>query len=856
MELSHVTDYNSTHRLFRLATLLPLTRRDRIPEAFRVYIQAAVYLAFLSLPQISAPIPFAPLILLPDVAERIQNSCSNVLFELDLYDTQFSNFRAAQQVLPLLQNSLVVNNAGSGSNVTATASHNTPVAIIGAARSAVSTTLSTLTSVYGIVQISASSTASSLDDPERHPLFGRTVPNNEGEAVAMILYMQQFLPKVQHLAVLYFNDDFGSSYHTAIRRAAATYAPTLQVRSFIYRPDALEDAVISLHESGLQYIFAILDSSHYADLLTVAAQYGLAGDKVVWFFTEATIEIISPAFSVSKDNPGLANALDGTGLVLIDVPPFDPLDDALAAFVQGNYTERTPLQQNFINHFAEASIFENYTFPFFGSSFFQSLAYDAMIALALAACETPDPYPTGSVLYQQLVQTEFGGASGYVSFDPIAGTRRGDTFQFRIVNLLIDQDRSAADPFSYYFTPTTSVMALDLPNKTFELISPFVYPSGTLTPPLDLPPVVVDENLIPGGIIASGWALSVLLMASSVFWAVWTVRNANRDVVRTAQPTFLCLLCVGTFIMASSIWPMSFQEPMAQEILGPACMSVPWLLSIGFVTAFSALFSKTWRLNKLFHSSNSLRRIKITAKDVIYPFVILLSLNVLVLLAWTIVAPLRWRRQFVANFDEFGRTIESFGSCTVSDDKSPLPYLGPIYAINVVAMLFANYQAYQARRLPTAFSESGYIFLSIFTLVESSIIGAPLLFIVDDKPTTIFLIRTMLVTLWCLSIQLPCFLPKYYQNRRQQARPRQQVHVSISLPQGEPRIGIQGSLRNLFGRQNAPASVRDLGVSRVRRRDEYFEAQERKSERSSRMSGLLNWRSQSREVGEVDDQQT
>jgi hypothetical protein len=36
-----------------------------------------------------------------------------------------------------------------------------------------------------------------------------------------------------------------------------------------------------------------------------------------------------------------------------------------------------------------------------------------------------------------------------------------------------------------------------------------------------------------------------------------------------------------------------------QHGLDVACMATPWLLSIGFVTAFSALFSKTWRLNKV-----------------------------------------------------------------------------------------------------------------------------------------------------------------------------------------------------------------------------------------------------------------
>lgn len=45
-----------------------------------------------------------------------------------------------------------------------------------------------------------------------------------------------------------------------------------------------------------------------------------------------------------------------------------------------------------------------------------------------------------------------------------------------------------------------------------------------------------------------------------------------------------------------------------------ACMAVPWLISVGFVTMFSALFSKVWRVNQIFNNPNRFRRIKVTEK--------------------------------------------------------------------------------------------------------------------------------------------------------------------------------------------------------------------------------------------------
>jgi hypothetical protein len=66
------------------------------------------------------------------------------------------------------------------------------------------------------------------------------------------------------------------------------------------------------------------------------------------------------------------------------------------------------------------------------------------------------------------------------------------------------------------------------------------------------------------------------------------------------------------------------------------CMSVPWLLSLGFTISFSVLFSKLWRMNKLFHHE-SFRRVNVTEKNVLAPFATLFTLILAVLL--TVGAP-------------------------------------------------------------------------------------------------------------------------------------------------------------------------------------------------------------------------
>ena len=97
--------------------------------------------------------------------------------------------------------------------------------------------------------------------------------------------------------------------------------------------------------------------------------------------------------------------------------------------------------------------------------------------------------------------------------------------------------------------------------------------------------------------------------------------------------------------MASAIIPMSFDDEVtSQDGCSIACMATPWLASVGFVTTFSALFSKVYRINKIFGASNTFKKIKVTEKDVVKPFCVLFSLNFIVLLCWTLVDPLVWTR--------------------------------------------------------------------------------------------------------------------------------------------------------------------------------------------------------------------
>jgi len=216
-----------------------------------------------------------------------------------------------------------------------------------------------------------------------------------------------------------------------------------------------------------------------------------------------------------------------------------------------------------------------------------------MIALGVALCNTTEAFPSGPKIVDAIKATEFAGTSGRVSFDSFTGTRAAESVSFRVVNLLVDPSPSSIEVSA----TTTSIVRLS--TKEVETLSSFVYAEGTTTVPLSLPPPNTEFNLLGTGVRVLGWALAGVVILLSIFFAVWTIRLRKKSIVRVAQPVFLGLVCVGVILMACTIIPMSFQEPMPDDVLDGACMAIPWLFVMGFATSFSSLYCKLNRLNKV-----------------------------------------------------------------------------------------------------------------------------------------------------------------------------------------------------------------------------------------------------------------
>ena len=189
--------------------------------------------------------------------------------------------------------------------------------------------------------------------------------------------------------------------------------------------------------------------------------------------------------------------------------------------------------------------------------------------------------------------------------------------------------------------------------------------------------------------------------------------------------------------------------------------------------------------------------------DVIWPFAVLMTANVIALICWTTIDPLVFTRSYHAGTDDWNRRISSFGTCTSSGKSKGgmWPYLAIIIAVNMGALILANVQSYQARSIRTEFSESKFISIIMASMLQALVISIPILVLVYDQPRAMFVILVCLISVICSAVLVLMFVPKIqYMKEWELEQERKRVSKALRLANG----GIDSS-------SEMPSSVAGTG---------------------------------------------
>ena len=728
---------------------------------------------------------------LVDKVEGLDQRCS-IKFTAEIFDSSYSQSEAVDKIITLISRQHGLQQI--------------PTAFLGARWSSVSIPTSTVSGLKGYPQLSPISTSAKLDDKSLFPLFGRPIPSDAATSVPAIKYLRYELG-VKHLAIVHVNDAYGDAYALGLQAAAAEYAPDMNIQSYSFEFDMTEDiarrTVTLLKQTNYHYFFGIFFSNvHYAPFMTEAYRQGIAGTgKHFWMFSDSvspvffdanTFEINSPLHLASRGASRIGAVAGVPGNENFD-SFFDsveemnnPEDISLIQSKHPTYDdpEYVPLQ---IKDDTEAF------FAGFSTSTLVPFLYDATIALGLAACEATqdDSFFDGRTHFEEYKRTTFYGATGNNTYDSETGSRLASSATFTLINIVEEESQSTKTETVELQTVVSQVFR----DGEWQQIRPMQFNDGTSKPPADLPAANLNENFIGAAFRGAGVAMAAILISLSIYFFVWTYKNQATKVVKASQPIFLYLICCGCFLMSLPTIFYSIDDQIASDdICSAFCVVTPWFFFLGWILSFSALFAKTKRVNKIFHNPVAFSRIKVTVWDVMKPVLALLVVTTFVLLLWTFLSPPTFTRE-ISEVDQYGRTIESRGQCNY--EESP-PYAITLAVVILGTLFYTVQQAFVARNISTEFAESEFIFFVLVVIFLVSILGIPIVFLVEENPSARYFSVSSIVFLIDLSILLLIFVPKLRQReseyRDKSSRQYDNFDNSnrISVTAGTRRVSISG----------------------------------------------------------------
>jgi len=159
----------------------------------------------------------------------------------------------------------------------------------------------------------------------------------------------------------------------------------------------------------------------------------------------------------------------------------------------------------------------------------------------------------------------------------------------------------------------------------------------------------------------------------------------------------------------------------------------------------------------------------------LWPFIVVLGANVVVLVVWTVTEPVGWTRTVVVE-DRFYRPLVTHGVCFEWEGKGKRSmnswiFMGMLFFINITAMCFLNYESWKARTLPSLFNESFYIAVTNIIILEVFVFMIPVLVIGgSNSPTSALVVRCLVDSVVALAVLVTIFVPKISKGTQEDRR--------------------------------------------------------------------------------------
>ncbi|XP_066931876.1 gamma-aminobutyric acid type B receptor subunit 2-like [Clytia hemisphaerica] len=219
-------------------------------------------------------------------------------------------------------------------------------------------------------------------------------------------------------------------------------------------------------------------------------------------------------------------------------------------------------------------------------------------------------------------------------------------------------------------------------------------------------------------------AFSGILIALSLLFLNWSYRH--KRVIKMSSPKVNNLIILGCISCYLSIIFFGLDSRFtSKDNSNTMCTATISSLSIGFTLSFGGLFSKTWRVYRIFAAARTNSRIAVRDVQLYIMIVVLLSIDISILLCFITFNPFHLEgfqlsQKFYPQEDRMEIQIHQLCSCS-----NQTAFVATLVSFKVLLLIFGLFMAWETRHVHIpVLNDSKHIGLAVYFVAFVSTIGA------------------------------------------------------------------------------------------------------------------------------------
>ncbi|XP_014468350.1 PREDICTED: uncharacterized protein LOC106741151 [Dinoponera quadriceps] len=605
--------------------------------------------------------------------------------------------------------------------------------LLGTACSEVTETLAKIVPYWNVIQVSFGSTAPALSDSNEFPLFLRTVAPDSSHNPARIALIKHFgwdtvtaLSQTGDMYSLAVND-----LVTELEQANITCSATITFAENDYK-----EQLRTLKDLDTRIIIGSFSTRLAQRVFCEAWKLGMHGGDYAWILPSDTIDLSEMTgdwwhAGVGECSPSqLSQTLDG--LIIVKSHATTVGDEISASGLTS---------EKFTSDLANRDV---------ANSKFAGQTYDAVwaMALALASTEVLLNRQNESMarythtrkdlayrLLEQLKLLHFIGVSGPVSFDD--ADRVGITAFYQMHGH--DIRRIAI------YTPEDGKLIMNCPGCEATRWPGGQVPAARRVFRLRMVTIAPVAFLTVTCIASVGVTLALAFLAFNLHFR-------KHKSIKLSSPRLNNMAAVGCGLVYGAVILLGLDDATLPDSDGyyPAvCTARVYLLSAGFSLAFGSMFTKTYRVHRIFTRSRSgvVKNKLLQDTQLISLICVLLLIDCLMVTLWVTLDPMqRHLRNLTLEISPQDRGVVYQPQVEVCRSQHTNGWLLALYVYKGLLLVVGLYMAWETRHVKIpALNDSQYIGMSVYLVVITSGIVVVLANLMPDRATLAFVTITALI---------------------------------------------------------------------------------------------------------------